>query len=343
MTTFGKEQFVRRIAILTAVILIALAVLMAGCGGKSTETKNAPTAQPSAGASVADMSAGDILKKSTEAMGSFKSASGTMDMQMDVKVPSPEASASTVGSAAQSMAMKGGWAASEEPAQGEAMISFSAAGQTMDMGVKYIGEKAWIEYMGQWYVAPPKTMKQLKEQQKSQGGQTSPLAQLDSLKDMGIDPTTWASELTVVGSEEMDGASVYHVALKADTVKIITDLMKVMQDPKVTKMLGDSAAGMGSVQDLTEQDKKQIEEMFKSASADLWVDTSTFYLRKLTVKADIAAPSGESAGAGFESASIAMTVTFDEFDQPVTVEPPANAKPWKELQQAGSGLGGLSI
>ena len=61
--------------------------------------------------------------------------------------------------------MDGDLAGSIEPAAGEGRSTLSLGGQSMQFGFKMVDDKAYLNYMGTWYEAPPDAMKELSVQQ----------------------------------------------------------------------------------------------------------------------------------------------------------------------------------
>jgi hypothetical protein len=94
--------------------------------------------------------------------------------------------------------------------------------------------------------------------------------------------------------------------------------------------------------------------MFKDLKIDLWVEKDTSLLRKATIVANVVpptAPTGDTtgssslsgcdtSGSGITSVSLDVTLQLDP-NQTVTVEAPASAKTYEDLQadiQANPGL-----
>jgi hypothetical protein len=318
----------RRYATILMVALVAIALVVSGCGNekKDESSSSAPV----------DLSAQEIFDKTMAASSDITSMTATMDMELAMKMaasasPDPSTALLTQGP----ITMSGDLAGSAEPAAGEGTINVSLGGQSMQFGFKLVDDQMYLDYMGTWYEAPADAMKELNTQQQ-QMKSTDPLA---LLKEMGVDPSTWASEMTVVGTEEVAGVDTYHVKVDVDTTAMITDVLKMMQSPEVTKALGDSAADLGDVSSLSDADLAQMKEIFKSATLDVWSQTDTFYPRKMAIAVEIVPPADESGG--LESMTMTMDLVYDTVNEPVTVEAPADAKPWKELQPALEGLGSM--
>ena len=323
----------RRYTLILVLALIAVALIVSGCGNKASSSGG------SSDAAAVSLSGQEIFDKTMAAAPGIKSMTGTMDMTLNVDMgPSASADPSAAMFSQGPITVSGDIAGSQDPAQAEGILNLSLAGQAIQFGAKVIDKQMWVNYMGTWYETPPSTTKALSDPQ-AQGATTDPLG---ALKKMGVDPSTWASEMTVVGVEQVAGVDTYHVKITVDSVKMITDLIKLSQSPEVSKALGDQATNL-AVPSPSASDVAAIEQMFKSATLDIWSQTDTFYPRKMAIAAEIVPPADQAAGVN--SLTLSMGLTYDTINEPVTVEVPTDAKPAKELekalQQLAPLLGGL--
>jgi hypothetical protein len=320
---------VRRYAVILMVALVAVALIASGCGSKKSDD--------SSSAASVSMSAQEILDKTMAASADMKSATGTMNAELNVELgPSASADPSTAMFSQGPIKISGDISASTEPMAGDATMNLSLGGQALQFGVKYVDDQAYIDYMGSWYDAPPEVEKQITKQQEQQSSSADVLGEL---KKLGVDPVTWASSMEVVGTEQIAGVETYHIKLTVDTAKMITDVMKLAQSPEVAGALGDSASGLGDASGLTDADLAQIKQIFKSASIDIWSQTDTFYLRKMAMAAEIVPPPDEAGG--ISSMGVSADFVYNTINEPVTVEAPTDAKPWKELQPSLDSLGSM--
>ena len=318
----------RKYAVILMVALVAVALIASGCGNEKKD-------ESSSAASV-DMSAQEIFDKTMAASSEITSMSATMDMELAMKMGAEASADPSAAMFAQGpITMSGELAGSMEPAAGEGTINVSLGGQSMQFGFKMVDDKAYLNYMGTWYEAPPDALKELNAQQEKSAS-SDPLA---LLKEMGADPATWAANMTVVGTEEVAGVDTYHVKVDVDVSQMITDLAKMMQSPDVSDAIGGASGDLGGVDMPSEADLAEIEAAVKQASLDIWSQTDTFYPRKMAVSAEIVPPADEAGG--LESMTIGMEMVYETVNEPVTVEAPTDAKPWKELAPALEGLGGL--
>ena len=127
---------------------------------------------------------------------------------------------------------------------------------------------------------------------------------LQALTAAGVDPTTWMTDLKVVGEDSIDGTPTYHLSGTIDMNKIMTDVIKLMQDKTIQGMLPSMGSGMmgttGSSITMPSQEElqgieSQLGAMFKNLTLDMWVTKDTYQLRQVELNASIVPPAGEDA------------------------------------------------
>lgn len=323
-----------------ASVLLGLALLLlvaTGCGDKTTSTASSPEA----GATVAAAkSAEQIVKDSEAKMAAVSSASFTADFSLQVQGDTSKMSDPTAQALlAQGVTVHAEGKSASEPTAVDMTVSLGIAQQNLEFGMKAKGSKSWVEYQGTWYALDAKNAKALSDQAQSGAAPT------EQLKGMGIDPSSWGTSYTLVGTQDLNGVQVYHVKATADPQKLAEALTKAAQDPKLAKKFGASTGELGQLsQGLTKQDKKQVEELsesLKDASVDYWIGVDD----ELMYKAQFAASMDTSEmkdAQGVTGVTMDGTVTMADFDQPVEVTAPKGAQSFKKLmtQLFGGMLGG---
>jgi len=201
-------------------------------------------------------------------------------------------------------------------------MSVGIAGQTLEFGMMAEGNKAWVEYQGTWYKVDGENAKALGEQAETGAAPT------EQLKSMGVDPSTWGTEYELAGTEDMNGVEVYHVTAVADPQKLADSLAKAAEDPSLTEKLGGAGSDLGQLgQGLTGDpaQAKELAKTLKDASVDYWigVDDSYMYKAQFAAAMDM---SGQENMEGVTGITLKGTATMADFDEPLEVTPPADAK-----------------
>lgn len=320
------------------ILAMILAVATAGCG---TITQASAQTQP------APATAQDILNQALASSGDITSGTGDFNVSVTIDADKTKLPAGGEALLGQPITMSGTLAFSDDPQAAEATINASIAGQTIPLGLKVIDDKVWIQFMGQWYEAPADMM--------GTGATGTTAKELDmagmlqAMTAAGVDPTTWMVDLKVVGEDSIDGTPTYHLSGTIDMSKIMTDVVKLMQDKTIQGMLPSMGSGMmgttGSSLTMPSQEElqgleSQLGAMFKNVTLDMWVTKDAYQLRQVELNASIVPPAGQDAQ-GINGIGIKATVSMAPATTALTVTPPADAKPLSELEKSLGALQGL--
>jgi hypothetical protein len=321
------------------VLVLALALVAAACGGGD----EAPTAGSVAATAASGQSADQIVKDSEAKMATVNSASFTADFALKVqgdtaKMTDPTAKALL----SQGVTLHAEGASANDPTAVDMTMSLGIAGQNLEFGMMSEGKESWLEYQGTWYALDAENSKALDKQAQTGAAPT------EQLKSMGIDPSSWGTEYELVGTETLDvsgaGVDVYHVRAVADAQKLAESLTKAAEDPSLEDKLGGSGSELGQLSQGLLQNKQQAEELGKTledATVEYWigVDDQLMYKAKFAAAMDM---SGQKDMQGVTGVTMDGAVTMADFDQPVEITPPADAKSFEEFmnQLFGGMLGG---
>jgi hypothetical protein len=212
-----------------------------------------------------------------------------------------------------------------------AKVSGSGGGQNVDFqgGVTATSDAAFITYNDQAYAVPDSTFQQFKAayEQQAQSTQGSGSQNASSLFDqLGIDPSTWLTNVTNEGTTDVNGESTIHISGDADVQQILTDLSKAVQN-----VPGAAAQGIDPSQ------FSQASQFIKDAHIDIYSGADDHILRKLDISLDIAPP--PSAASGITDLKIDFSVGVSDVNSPQTITAPTDTKPLSDLQQQLGGVG----
>ena len=317
------------------VLGLALTLLaVGGCGGD----KSSSGGSPGATAVAAGVSADQVVSDSEAKMAQVKSASFTADMGLEVQGdPNKMTDPTQKAMLSQGVSLHAEGKSATDPMASDMKLSVGLAGQALEFGMMAQGDKAWVEYQGTWYAVDQENSKSLSDQAKTGAAPT------EQLKSLGLDPSAWGTSYEMVGAEDMAGTQVYHVRATADPAKLAADLTKAMNDPSLLDKLGDPSTAKQLEQGLA-QNKAQVEELKKSlknVTVDYWIGVDDMLMRKAQFSAELATK-GQQGMEGVDGMTMKMSMTMADFDQPVTVTPPAKAQPFDKLMNEvfGGMMGG---
>lgn len=317
------------------VLVLALTLLgAAGCGGDKSSSSGPPAA-------AADVSVDQVVKDSEAKMAQLKSASFTADMVLEVRGdPNKMTDPTQKAALSQDISLHVEGKSATDPMVSDMSMSVGVTGQTLDFGMMAQGDKAWVKYKSKWYAVDQKNSQSLSDQAKTGAAPT------EQLKSLGLDPSAWGMSYEMVGAtEDLAGTQVYHVKATVDPVKLAEDLIKAMNDPSLLNKLGDPSTAKQLEQGLA-QNKKQVEDLTKSlkdVAANYWIGVDDMLMRKAELSVGLATK-GQKGMEGIDGMTLTMSMTMADFDQPVTVTPPAKALPFDKLTNEvfGSAMGSSS-
>ena len=118
--------------------------------------------------------------------------------------------------------------------------------------------------------------------------------------------------------------------------------MKAANDPALAKKLGnaDTAKQLKQTLKQSEEQAAQLQKSLKNVTVDYWVGVDDMLMRKAEFTAALDS-AGMEGMEGVEGMTMKLTVTMSDFNEPVTVEAPANAKPIDTLMEQM--LGGMTL
>lgn len=320
----------RRLTVVSIIVALLLLVLTLGCGARSAESGQNGNAVAPAGS----LSASDVLAKALANNSSTKSAKATFEANVAFDTDPAKLSDQTKAYVSQPIKITGDLASSSDPVQMELGVSGSLAGQSLDLGLEYVGSSSWIKYAGQWYQTPP-------EVQKSMSDSVGSVGQFDGnkmLSDAGIDPKTWMTQLTLAGDEQVAGVDAYHLTAHPDVAKMLTDVFALLQNGQLQKLMGSMTSGStptlpSTSADSMKQMQEQLTSMLRDSKVELWVAKDGFAVVKMAVSATIVPPKGTDSQ-GINSVTIGFSLQLSDINKPLTLQPPASSKTWADFQKA---------
>jgi len=333
---------VRRTSTILALVATLLLLLgTAACGG---------SASPSAG--LDDGTPQGILSAAMTAAENMTGATGTFDVTITVDADTTKMPAPAQAFVTKPVSLSGTLAYGSEPQAADMTMSLSMAGQAMEVGVKILADKGWLQLGGQWYEAPPELGDMMAGASTDRSAQTARIE--EALAAAGVDPLTWIKDLRLVGEEKVDGIEAYHLSGAPDLAKIVADVMALTQDPEAMKAFDPSGALstlMGGGADTTKTSEnaevqgfamdptmfaeiqQQIAAMFQGLTADVWIAKDDLMMLRLTAGATMVPPADEK-DEGLNSVTLDVDLELRDHNEPVTVEPPVGAKPFSALEEA---------
>ena len=315
-----------------AICAIALpaGAFVAGCGGDDGDSSEDPqtvlddTFNNEASVSSGDLSMSASLSAEGEQGGSFDaSLSGPFQSDPDSPATIPQLD----------------WTVD---------ASGSGGGQELDFegGLVITEDNAFVEYNGETYEVGADTFSQVKDQLEAQAGaaegadasasftegckQALEQAGVTDTSGCDIDLSTWLTNLTNEGTEDVGGADSIHIQGDANVEQILTDI------GNIAAAVPDAAASGFDPSQLS-----QFSDAVTDASIDVYSTTEENLLSKFDLNLSI--DPAAIAGGGLvpiDSVDVGFSVEIADLNQEQTIDAPTDAKPLSDLV-GGADLGAL--
>ena len=226
--------------------------------------------------------------------------------------------------------------------------SGSGGGQEIDFegGLVVTEDNAFVEYNGETYEVGADTFSQVKDQVEAQAGaaesgdasasfaegckQALEQAGVTDTSGCDIDLSTWLTNLTNEGTEDVGGSESIHIHGDANVEQILTDI------GDIAAAVPDAAASGFDPSQLS-----QFSEAVTDASIDVYSTTDENLLSKFDLNLSID-PSAIAGGGlvPIDSVDVDFAVEIADINQEQTIDAPSGAKPLSDLL-GGADLGAL--
>jgi hypothetical protein len=218
-------------------------------------------------------------------------------------------------------------------------LALALAGRTLSAGAVSTGDAGFLKFQKQDYSVPPDVFTQFKQGYERSQNQQKGNDQTPSFSSLGVDPSKWLKDPKSEDDTDVAGVQTTHVSAGVDVPKLLDDVNRILSRAGA---LGASQSQQVPTQ-LTEQQRKTIEDSVEDATFDVYSGKDDKTLRRLTVKIKFKVPENQRANAqGLSGGTITFDLTLADLNQQQTIDAPANPKSFDELTKAlRSTLGGL--
>jgi hypothetical protein len=204
-----------------------------------------------------------------------------------------------------------------------ASLTGEGGGESIDFegGLIATSDQAFVSYQDNTYEVPQQFFDQIKQRSEQAAAHSSEQQSQDSsavLERLGIDPSSWVTEPTNEGNEDVEGTDTIHIHADADVPAIVKDLQSAIEQ-----------TGAGGAPQLSPDALQQLEDAVDEASIDVYTGAEDKILRRLTLNLGITPPEGDS---GVTSADVDFSLTFSEVNEEQTIEAPSDAQSFSDLE-----------
>jgi hypothetical protein len=199
-------------------------------------------------------------------------------------------------------------------------VLMRAGGQSFPARVSGIDGKVYVEFMGQFYEAD----EQLIEQLGLKVGAAK--QQATSLKELGLDPDTWLTNVKVSDGEEIGGDSTKLITGRVVKKAVIDNLLSIADIDKLAEA-GDGIEGLPEVDD---ENVGKVADAIDTAKVEVNVDDDG-YPRRVYAKLHFNVPK-DVKDTAIEDGTVVFDLVLEQVgDVTVDVEPPFDPDPLSDL------------
>ena len=217
----------------------------------------------------------------------------------------------------------------------ELKMGSDGGGQTITTGFLSTGDRAFVKFQDIYYEQPASQVAKANRAIAERNGKKKK----GSLRAFGLDPRSWLAEAKDEGEEEIGGVKTRHVSGRLDVEAVMRNLNQFVRRSGGT--LGD-ATGQAPPQPLSAEDIRQVGEVVKDPTFNVYVGEDDDIIRRVAGKIEFDVPdkSRESLR-GIQSGSIEFEVEFTDVNGDQEIEAPARPRPIASLTQSLGGGGTL--
>jgi hypothetical protein len=305
--------------------VIASAIGVAACGGES-------------GGSSAD--ARQVVKQTF--VGQKRVDSGKLDLSVTAKLRATGLAASQLKEPIV-LRMSGPFQSrgdNELPAM-DLVLTATGSGQDFSAGAISTGTKGYVSFQGKPYNVPSDVFGQFKSGFERQQRQDKRRSNLD-LSALGIDPQNWLQNPKNEGEEKVGGAATTHVSSDVNMDALLNDVDDLLK--RADKLDLSRQQLQQLPKGLTTANRRELKDAIKKARVDIWTGKDDKTLRRLDLQVTfVLPPKLQEQAQGVQGGDIKLTLAISDVNQKQEIKPPANPRPWSELQKQfeSSALGGL--
>ncbi len=208
-------------------------------------------------------------------------------------------------------------------------VSISALGRTGTLGILSTGTNGYVTLSGTSYQLPAATFQRLESSFSSLASSGSAGSGQSTLSRLGINPLGWLTSPSVVGNESVGGANTTHIHAGVNVAAFLGDISTFLSKASSLGVSGTTKLPT-SIAPATRQ---KIAAEVKNPSFDVWTGTADKTVRKLAVSLTIPV-SGQisTLAGGLSSATISLTISYANLNQPQTITAPTSVQPYSQFQ-----------
>lgn len=202
-------------------------------------------------------------------------------------------------------------------------VLMRAGGQSFPARVSGVDGQVYVEFMGQFYEADEELIEQLGLKVGAAKQQAT------SLKQLGLDPDKWLTDVKVSDGEEIGGDSTRVVTGTVVKRAVVDNLLAIVDTGKLADA-GEDVEGLGGLPEIDEETTDKVVDAVDSAKVEVNVDDDG-YPRRVYAKLHFTVPK-DVKDTAIEEGTIVFDLVLEQVgDVTVEVTPPFDPDPLSSL------------
>jgi hypothetical protein len=320
---------------LPMVLLVALALTGAACGGGS-KSSGSPSTTPGTSAS-SDSDAQAILSSIRTNVGDLGPQKIGVKFTATISGSPTDPTLGAFLTKPISLTLDG--PVDSKGQKSDLTFELAAGPIKVDGGFRQVGADSFVQVNGKWYSIPPGALSSVTGS--SGGSTTSTTSSSSSLNPQALlgafgDPKKLFTNAKVAGTEDVDGIKTDHVQGDIDLAALVKGIAAVAKDSGSAT----SASPVSPAQ--IAQSVQSLQQYVKSATVDVWVGQDDKQLHRFATTIDGKTDDSTKASSGIDGFTITLDVSATPTSAP-SVSAPSSPAPISQLEQdLGGLLGGLA-
>ncbi|MFN2617060.1 MAG: hypothetical protein ABR581_08045 [Thermoleophilaceae bacterium] len=204
-------------------------------------------------------------------------------------------------------------------------------GQTVSTGFASTGDRVFLKFQDVYYEQPAAVVRKMNE-----SFRRGPRRQT-SLGALGLDARSWLEDAKREGVEQVAGVKTEHVSGRLKVATMLRDFNGFVR--RSGGAIG-SAAGQPPVEALSSAELRQVAEVVKDPSFDVYVGKDDGTLRRISGRVELQVPERDRERfGGTTGGTIQFSIEFSRINREQKIQAPASARPLSELTQSLGGPG----
>ncbi len=209
-------------------------------------------------------------------------------------------------------------------------VTLRAGGQSFPARLTVVDGRVFVEFMGTPYEADPELLGRL-----GLDGEGSPAGA--SLKQLGIDPDGWLTDVEVSDGEDVGGDSTRVVTGTVDKRAVLEDLLSIVD----TERLENARKDVEGLPKLDDANTDKVVDAIEDVDVEVNVDDDG-YPRRVYAKLDFVVPK-DVKDTAIEDGTVEWELLLEQVgDVEVDVEPPADPEPLSSLLDFAGAIFGVN-